>query len=66
MQKNSYTAPGEGGWTCVCQKMLRAFPGLIARQMLAMRRMERKLIKKNRDSEVPPLRGVDQAQSDLH
>ena len=26
MQKNSHTAPGEGGWTCVCQKMLRACP----------------------------------------
>ena len=42
---------------CFCQKMLRAFPGLPALQMLALRRMETKLIKKKRDSEVPPLRG---------
>lgn len=51
---------------CFCQKMLRAFPGLPALQMLAMRRMETKLIKKKRDSEVPPLRGVDLLQSKLH
>lgn len=51
---------------CLCQKMLRAFPGLPALQMLAMRRMETKLIKKKRDSEVPPLRGVDLLQSELH
>ena len=50
---------------CLCQKMLRAFPGLPALQILAMRRMETKLIKKKRDSEVPPLRGVDRLQSKL-
>lgn len=36
-------------------------PELPALQMLAMRRMERKLFKKKRDS--VPLEGVDQAQS---